>query len=346
MTESHGEPRRQSVYFVLLPQTLLLDVAGPAEALRMANRYQDAVRFDLRFVGPRSDVPTSIGLCLTKLAPLPRALPDDAMIVVAGTVDPPGRTGAGPAAAKASGGEEPLRRAQAAVVAWLRRIVRPSHRLACICSGALLGARAGLLDGRAVTTHHSDCDELRALAPTARVADDRIFVVDGNVATSAGVTAGLDLMLHLLGEIAGPLCALAVARNMVVYLRRSGADPQLSPWLEGRNHLHPAVHRVQDAITADPSHSWTLHELAALAHTSPRHLTRLFARHAGVNPLEYIHHLRVALARDLLANSQLDLERVAEQAGFGSSRQLRRVWRKYDPLPPSRARNQAASLKA
>lgn len=335
MSGSHGEPRRQAVYFVLLPQTLLLDVAGPAEALRMANRYQDRVRFDLRFVGPRSDPPTSIGLCLTKLAPLPRALPDDAMIVVAGTVDPP-----------ATGGAEPLRRAQATVIAWLRRAVRPGHRLAFICSGALLGARAGLLDGRTVTTHHSDCDELRALAPGARVADDRIFVVDGNVATSAGVTAGLDLMLHLLGEMAGELCALAVARNMVVYLRRSGADPQLSPWLEGRNHLHPAVHRVQDAITANPSHPWSLDELAALAHSSPRHLTRLFAKHAGVNPLEYIHHLRVALARDLLANSQLDLERVAERAGFGSSRQLRRVWRKYNPLPPGRARRAPARESA
>jgi len=336
-----SEPNPQPVFFVLLPQTLLLDVAGPAEALRMANRYQKEVRFEVRFVGPSSEASTSIGLLLTRLAPLPAALPEDAMIVVAGTVEEPIEQGEvqDPWAAKKA--EELVHQAESAVVDWLRRSVRPGHRLVFICSGALLAARAGLLDRRSCTTHHSDCARLQALAPTAKVLDDRIFVVDGNVCTSAGVTAGLDLMLHVVSETVGPVCAVAVARNMVVYQRRSGADPQLSPWLEGRNHLHPAVHRVQDAITANPAHGWTLEELASLATTSPRNLTRLFAKHAAVNPLEYIHNLRIALARELLANSQLDLERVAERAGFGSSRQFRRVWRKYNALPPGRARSGA-----
>lgn len=332
-------PRDQIVYFVLLPQTLLLDVAGPAEALRMANRYQPDVRFDVRFVGPFPDASTSIGLELTRLDPLPRELPEGAMVVVAGTVDLPEPVAGDPGSAlavKALGVR--VRQGEAEVVDWLRRLTRPEHRLVFICSGALLAARAGLLDRRSCTTHHSDCATLQRLAPSAKVLEDRIFVVDGHVCTSAGVTAGLDLMLHVVGETVGPVCAVAVARNMVVYQRRSGADPQLSPWLEGRNHLHPAVHRVQDAITAHPAHPWTLEELASLANTSPRHLSRLFARHAGVNPLEYIHHLRIAFARELLANSQLDLERVAERAGFGSSRHFRRVWHKYHAQPPSRAR--------
>lgn len=336
-----SEPNAQPVFFVLLPQTLLLDVAGPAEALRMANRYQTDVRFDVRFVGPSSEASTSIGLHLTRLDPLPASLPDDAMIVVAGTVEAPIQRGDAQDPWAAKKGEELVRFAESAVVDWLRRSVRPGHRLVFICSGALLAARAGLLDRRSCTTHHSDCARLQALAPTAKVLDDRIFVVDGNICTSAGVTAGLDLMLHVVSETVGPVCAVAVARNMVVYQRRSGADPQLSPWLEGRNHLHPAVHRVQDAITANPAHAWTLEELASLANTSPRNLTRLFAKHAAVNPLEYIHNLRIALARELLANSQLDLERVAERAGFGSSRQFRRVWRKYNALPPGRARSGA-----
>ena len=333
--------RRQQVYFVLLPQTLLLDVAGPAEALRMANRSQNSVRFDLHFVGPCADALTSVGLVLKKIAPLPRWLPSDAMIVLAGTVDDPIRANAPFGPSRKVRNDKSLLQSQLVVINWLRRVVRPTHRLVFVCSGALLAARAGLLDKRACTTHHSDCEELRALAPTARVLDNRIYVVDGNIHTSAGVTSGLDLMLHLISQIAGPLCAVAVARNMVVYLRRTGADPQLSPWVDGRNHIHQAVHRAQDAITADPAHPWTLEELGAIANTSPRNLARLFNRYVRTNPLEYIHRIRIALAREMLTNAQLDVEHVAMRAGFGSSRQLRRVWRKYYALPPSHSRSLA-----
>ncbi|HEV8582111.1 MAG TPA: helix-turn-helix domain-containing protein [Thermoanaerobaculia bacterium] len=313
---------RQPVYFILPPRTLLLDVSGPAEALWMANRYQSAVRFELHYASPSERVESSIGLALSGLAELPDSLPRNAMIVIAGSAPP--------------GSED--ENSQQTIVAWLRRVARPTHRLVFICSGALLAARAGVLDGRSCTTHHSDCGELRRLAPTAKVLDNRIYVCDGNVSTSAGVTAGIDLMLHLIGEIAGPLCAVAVARNMVVYLRRTGADPQLSPWLESRNHMHPVVHRVQDAIAADPAHPWTLDELAAIAHASPRHLDRLFQIHTGTRPLAYVNALRVALARQLLANSQLTLDHVAERAGFGSSRHLRRIWRQYDATSPGRWR--------
>jgi transcriptional regulator GlxA family with amidase domain len=321
--------KRQPVYFILPPRTLLLDVAGPAEALAMANRMQSDVRFDIHYCGPAPRIESSIGLPLKDIAPLPASPASNAMIVVAGSIDGPE-----PAAYK---------RARNRIVDWLRRSARPTHRLVFICSGALLAARAGLLDQRYCTTHHSHCDELRQLAGSAKVLDNRIYVPDGNVYTSAGVTAGMDLMLHLLSEIAGPLCAVAVARNMVVYLRRTGADPQLSPWLESRNHIHPVVHRVQDAITADPAHSWTLDELGAVAFSSPRHLARLFHRHAGITPLEYINRLRVALARQLLSDPQLPIDQVAERAGFGSSRHLRRVWRGYSAIAPAHWRRQYLS---
>jgi transcriptional regulator GlxA family with amidase domain len=320
--------KRQAVYFVLPPRTLLLDVAGPAEAVAMANRYQSDVRFDLRYVGPADRIESSIGLPLNEIAPLPSRPESDAMIVVAGSSDGPEVAG--------------YRRARNAIVDWLRRVASPTHHLVFICSGALLAARAGLLDQRSCTTHHSHCDELRRLAATAKVLDNRIYVSDGNVYTSAGVTAGIDLMLHVVSEIAGPLCAVAVARNLVVYLRRTGADPKISPWLEGRNHIHPVVHRVQNAIAADPSHPWALAELAALAHSSPRHLARLFQSHTGMTPGAYINSLRVALARELLTNTRLPLDHVAERAGFGSSRHLRRVWRRYSALAPGGWRRQYA----
>lgn len=320
---------RQTVHFILPPRTLLLDVAGPAEALWMANRYQKDVRFDLRFAGPAARVQSSIGLALAGIGPLPTSPGRSDMIVVAGAADAPAHA--------------PPEAGRAAITKWLRNVARPTQRLVFICSGALLAAGAGILDHRSCTTHHTDCDELRRLAPAAKVLDNRIYVVDGNIYTSAGVTAGVDLMLHLISEIAGPTCAVAVARNMVVYMRRTGADPQLSPWLDGRNHIHPVVHRVQDAIAADPAHPWTLRELSSLAHSSPRHVTRLFQLHTGTTPVAYINRLRVGLARQLLGNSQMQLDRVAERAGFGSARHLRRVWRQYTATPPGRWRHANAN---
>lgn len=333
------------VYFVLPPQTLLLDLAGPAEALWMANRYQKEVRFELHYAAPTRHVETSIGLQVSAIEKLPKRLPATAMIVVAGAGDavPKSSHGAGLRARLQKGltnGPDSTDNEGLQIVDWLRSMAHPERKFVFICSGALLAARAGFLDHRACTTHHTDCDELRRLAVDAKVYDNRIYVEDGNIYTSAGVTAGIDLMLHLIGKMAGPRCAVAVARNMVVYLRRGGADPQLSPWLEGRNHLHPSVHRLQDAIAHDPAHPWTLQELSDLAHASPRHITRLFQLHAGSSPVQYINRLRLALAREMLANSEMPLESVADRAGFGSARHLRRIWRQFNSTPPSRWRSQ------
>jgi transcriptional regulator GlxA family with amidase domain len=227
---------------------------------------------------------------------------------------------------------------EAAIVAWLGRTIRPGIVLVSICSGALLAARAGLLDGHECTTHFGSCEDLARLAPRARVVENRLYVEDRQRLTSAGVTAGIDLMLHLVSRLTSVACAVAVARFLVVYLRRGGADPQLSPWMEGRNHLHPVIHRVQDAIATDPARDWTLEALSRMAGASPRHLSRLFNDHAGMSVPDYINRLRVALARELLGHTRLDMERVAERAGFASTRQLRRAWGRFYPTPPSAAR--------
>src|SRR5512135_381228 len=123
-------------------------------------------------------------------------------------------------------------------------------------------------------------------------------------------------MLHVLGSIVDPACALAVARYLGVYLRRNGADPQMSPCLKGRNHVHPAVHSVQDAMTADPTRPWTLAALAKIAGASPRHLSRLFNEQVGMNTSDYRNRLRAALASELIGHTRLDMEHVAERAGF------------------------------
>jgi transcriptional regulator GlxA family with amidase domain len=227
---------------------------------------------------------------------------------------------------------------EAKIVDWLRAAIRPGHRLITICSGALLAARAGLLDGYTCTTHYLSCAELSRLAPQAKVLENRLYVEDGERLTSAGITAGIDLMLHLVAQMIDHACALAVARYLVVYLRRSGSDPQLSPWLEGRNHIHPSVHRVQDAIAGDPVRAWPAQRLAQIAGTSPRHLSRLFHEHVGMHLADYRNRLRAALARELIGQTRLDIERVAERAGFSSTRQLRRVWQKLYASSPRETR--------
>jgi transcriptional regulator GlxA family with amidase domain len=324
---SASEREVVQVFAALTQPTLLLDVAGPMEVLRLANLYQEAVRFEVRYVGPLSSVMTSVGIALTGIEGLPAELPDNAMVVLFGDVEHVMTPEGWPAPRRDTRGD-------AEIVAWLKRVVRPEHTVVSICAGALLAARAGLLDGYQCTTHYLDCEELARMAPRAKVVENRLFVEDGNRLTSAGVTAGIDLMLHIMSQRVGHQVAAAIARYLVVYLRRSGAEPQISPWLEGRNHVHPAVHKVQDAITKNPADQWQLGELARVAGASSRHLTRLFQEYAGMSVTEYRNHLRVALARQLLSQTEMDMEQVAEKAGFGSARQLRRAWsRVYEGAP-------------
>ncbi len=326
------------VFVVLPPRVLLLDVAGPLEVLRRANHVQAAVHFQVHYVAATATVQSSIGLPLAAAGPLPAALPPGAWVVVAGDVDEvmaPDEGGDG------NGGDEVAQ--EATLVAWLRATVRADTPLVCICSGALLAARAGLLDGRACTTHHESCAELARIAPTGRVLANRLYVSDGCRHTCAGITTGIDLMLHLVGELTTSACSMAIARYLVMYLRRGGADPQLSPWLEGRNHLHPAIHRVQDAIAADLSQDWNLAALARIACVSDRHLSRLFNEHVGMGIAQYVNRLRIARAQDLLGKTRLPMEHVAEQAGFGSVRQFRRAWHRVHAMAPRAMRGQAPS---
>lgn len=315
----------REIFFALLPELVLLDVAGPAEAFRIANQKAPG-NYRLRFVAPRKSVRAAVGLSLSPLEALPRQLPREAMVVVTGI--------SGTTLRLATPEIESL-------VRWLRRVITDDVLLLTVCAGSVFAARAGLLAGRQCTTHHSHIAELRAAEPTARVLDNRIFVEDGPVFSSAGVTAGLDLALHVIGRQLGPRIASEVARELVVYLRRSGSDPALSPWVLHRNHLHPAVHQVQDAVARKPAATWSARELSAVACTTPRHLARLFAEHARCSPLDYVQLMRFALARELVSQSDLALERVAEKAGFASAHQLRRVWRRWEAHSPGQLRSSA-----
>lgn len=299
------------VCFVLPPALLLLDFAGAADAFRIAASMGLPLR--LRMIAPVDDgeaASTALGVGLAGVEPLPSRLNDHALVVVCGAVGT---------------SEEVLsQRGSRTVVDWLRRcaVGRP---IVCVCSGALLAAAAGLLDGRRCTTHHTLVSALTRLAPSAEVLDSRVFVEDQGVYTSAGVTAGIDLALHLIADFGSPRLAAAVAREMAVYLRRAPGDPALSPWLEGRNHMDARIHQVQEALVSAPAEQWPLARLADIGHMSVRSLTRRFREASGMSINRYHARLRLALAQQALATGDT-VERAAERAGLGSARQLRRLW--------------------
>ncbi|MDF1485417.1 helix-turn-helix domain-containing protein [Ramlibacter sp. H39-3-26] len=316
---SHGAIR---VVFVLLDGSLVLDWAGPAEALRIANQHLRAMgqaeRFAIEFAGPAPQSTGSLGIALAGLAPLPAldaAHAPPAWVVLVGL---PGQTiDVGGAQAQA-------------LLAWLRglRLARGRVELVAVCAGALLAAHAGLLAGRRATTHHEHLDELQQAEPRCDVVANRVFVADPPVYSSAGVTAGIDLMLHRIAETCGDALAARVAQTMVVALRRGPHDPALSPFLAHRDHLHAALHRVQDAVSARPQDDWTVPRMAALAATSPRNLARIFAEHAGIAPLLWLRGLRLAMAQAALA-AGANVTQAALGAGFASDTQLRRAWRQF-----------------
>ena len=309
------------VHFVLLDDSLILDWAGPAEALRIANQCLRGrglpPAFALHFVGPQTQTRSSVGAIVTSLEPLPK---------VQDAVRPQWVVLVGQPGDQVELDSEPAR----TMLHWLRglRLATGQLELVTVCAGAVLAAHAGLLTGRRATTHHQHLEELAAIDPGCDVAANRVFVADGPVHSSAGVTTGIDLVLHRISDLCGPAVAVQVAQAMVIGLRRGPEDPQFSPFLHHRNHLHAALHRVQDAVAQQPQADWSVPTMAAVAHTSPRHLTRLFLEHAGIAPLQYLRRIRLATAEAALHTGS-SVTQAAALAGFGSDTQLRRAWHQF-----------------
>jgi transcriptional regulator GlxA family with amidase domain len=318
----------KDVYILIVPGTMLMDLAGISDTFRLATELGAA--YKLHHVGPSRECVSSIGLSLSGLAPLPERLADQALVIVPG----------------AANAEVDYKSAESKVaIRWLADTVTSAQRLCTVCSGVFLAAKAGLLAGRTCTTHHLLTERLARDHPDINVLDNRIFVRDGEVFTSAGATTGLDLVLQLISIDEGPELALDVARKLVVYFRRSGADPQLSPWLLYRNHIHTAIHRAQDAVIRNPAADWTLSDLARVACTSPRHLARLFQTHAGVSPLTYVRQIRTAAAKEIVGVSQHSMETIAQMVGFSSAEQMRRAWQRYEGVNPTERRRSIVAGK-
>lgn len=288
--------------FLVLPQVEVLDLAGPLQALSEANARRK--RYDIRLCATRPRIESHQGVVLADLEPLPDDA-GEALIVVPGM----------PYAA--------TQKIERTVTRWLAKASRAGAHIASVCTGAFVLGEAGLLDGRRCTTHWSRTGELARRYPQARVLDDRLFVTDGNITSSAGIASGIDMALALIEQWDGPLVAAEVAREMVVYLRRDGAQEQHSVYLDYRTHLHPGVHRVQDWIIQNPETRATLRELAESAGMSTRSLTRTFREATGISVHEFTTKVRTELARTLRHDPSLTMEAIARKCGL-SARQLRR----------------------
>ena len=330
----------RTVVFLLVPDVHLLDLAGPAQVFSSLAGLGHPVA--LRYVAERDEVTSAQGVPLRADTEWP-ALRRDDLVVVPGWRVHPDRP-PGPGAGRESGAGEPGARGLAsagaarapelgaATLARLRAHHAAGGTVASVCAGADALGRAGLLDGRRCTTHHALHHDLGRRYPRATVVPDVLYVADDRVVTSAGIASGIDLALSLVASWHGPAVAARVAREMVVYARRNGEEPQDSVALRHRAHLHDVVHRVQDLIDARFADPLPLRALADAGGVSERTLTRLFGRATGLTPLRYQQLLRLERAEHLIGQGST-VDAAAHAAGFADARMLRRL-RARPPVAP------------
>jgi transcriptional regulator GlxA family with amidase domain len=320
----------RTVVHVAYPGIAILDLAGPAQVFATANRMAES--------GPRyrSLVASLDGQPITGDSGL-RLDTDSRLSSLTGRVDTL-LISAGLTYAEALRSDE--------LLAQVRRIAGRARRVGSTCVGAFVLAAAGLLDGRRATTHWAFCEELGRDFPEITVEPDRIFVRDGDVFTSAGVTAGMDLALALVEADHGVGVARAVARWLVLFMQRPGGQSQFSERLAHPSPSDSALRAVCDEIVSDPGGDHRVPRLAERAALSERHMARLFIAEIGTTPARFVERARVEAARDLLEAGPVSVETIAEQAGFGSAETMRRAFLRVLGVGPAdyRARFGATHL--
>jgi transcriptional regulator GlxA family with amidase domain len=310
-------PRTRHMIVLAVEGCQSLDVLGPVEVFTTANgQVAGAYRIDV--VGPTSgdSVTMENGLRLGVM-PLPEAPPRHDTLLVAG----------------GSGARHAVE--DAALLDWVIRAACRAGRIASVCTGAYLLAAAGLLDNRRATTHWSWCDALAKTYSKVHVDPDPVFVRDGRVWTSAGITAGIDLSLALVEEDLGPAAALAVARELVVFFKRPGGQSQFSSALSVQQAARPALRDLQAWIAGHLDTDLSVAALAERANMSERSFARAFRREVGETPAAYVEVLRIEHARALLEDGAPSLDAVAQSAGFASAEVLRRAFHRRVGVSPA-----------
>ncbi|MBD0747854.1 GlxA family transcriptional regulator [Streptomyces sp. CBMA152] len=312
---------QRTVLVVLFEDVQSLDVSGPVEVFSGADRYvaeEPGGAYAIRTASlDGAPVRASSGLTLVPDGSLADAEVPHTLLV-------PGGQG--------------TRAPDPRLIAWLREHGPRAERLVSVCTGAELLAEAGLLDGRRATTHWAYCDTLARKHPEVTVERDPIYVRDGNVSTSAGVTAGIDLALALVEEDLGREAALTVARRLVVFLRRPGNQAQFSAQLAAQTAQREPLREVQQWISEHPDADLTVDALAARARLSPRHFARAFQAETGTTPGRYVERVRVEHARRLLEDTADGVREISRASGYGTPEAMRRAFVKTLGTAPAEYR--------
>lgn len=309
-------------YFLILPGVLPLDFAGPLQVLLTANDRRHL--YQIHYIGPQHLLTMKGGLELANVKSLPPFLPPGSRLIIPGLSDTQSYLNSD---------------VGISVNRWLQQQKQVQDlTVATICSGALIAARAGWLANKNCTTHHELIEGLAKIEPSALIAINRLFIRDQNIWTSAGISSGIDLFLAMLQRDSDAAFTAAIAREMVIYFRRSGDDPQFSPWLSGRNHLHGRIHQVQDLISQNPKKNYSIQELAKEVNMSSRNLTRQFRKFTELSIQNYREKIKIAQAEKLLTETPSNIELIAEACGFKSPRSFRRAWLRYHQLSPLKFR--------
>jgi transcriptional regulator GlxA family with amidase domain len=317
-----GRPSRpHAVVMVAYPDCQILDVVGPLEVFSRTTRWladtwgHKVPAYSTEVVAAEAGpLRSSQGLELIATRSWREVERCDTLMVCGGI---------GTAAALQDG----------ELLAWLKAMAPRVPRLASVCTGSLMLAAAGLLEGRRATTHWASCDKLAALAPGCTVEPDAIFVQDGELFTSAGVTTGMDLALELVERDLGKSVAIAVAQQLVIYRKRPGGQAQFSRFLEAESR-EDRLGELQLWILEHLGEDLTLERLASRVGMSPRHLTRRFRAELGMAPAAYVGRVRLEEARRRLEGGSGSLKDVARQCGLGDEQNLRRAFRRHMGVPP------------
>jgi transcriptional regulator GlxA family with amidase domain len=306
------------VVIVVFDEVTLLDVAGAGEVFVEANRFGADYQLKIASVDGR-DVTTSIGTRLGVTDSISSIDSADTVMV-------------------AGSDNLPRRAIDPALVDAIRSVSARTRRIASICTGSFVLAQAGLLSGRRATTHWHDAGLFARAFPDITVEPDAIFVRDGDIYTSAGVSSGMDLALALVETDHGTELVRDVARWLVIYLKRAGGQSQFSVLVEADPPPQSPLRAVTDAVAANPAANHSVKTLAALASLSTRQLTRLFQSELGMTPARYVELVRIDCARGALEDGRSVAE-TAGMAGFGSSETLRRVFVNHLGISPKAYRN-------
>jgi transcriptional regulator GlxA family with amidase domain len=307
------------------PQAQILDITGPLEVFARTSRWlreHQALRFDayeIELTAPRAGpIATSGGLQLLAACRYSDMRPADTLLIAGGI------------------GYEALLKDRE-LLQWIRRQASKVQRIGSICTGAMLLAAAGLLGGKRATTHWAYCDQLAKLAPDAQVERDAIYVQSGTLYTSAGVTSGMDMALALVEADWGKASALAVAQELVMYLKRPGGQSQFSRFLsaERRDDVFGNLELwILEHLDADLS----VESLARRADMSTRHFARMFTQRLGATPAVYVRRLRVEQARSRIESGAARVKQVARECGFADEQKLRRAFRQVLGISPAEYR--------